>query len=87
MVFFQIMSNEEYKSVDHRVLANSSQEARVSIVMFFNPSETDMLFGPFPELITAEKPAIYRQFTFADYIGRFFVKDLADKSLTDYYKL
>ena len=84
---FQIISNEEYKSAEHRVLANPFDEPRVSIAVFFNPGNRDDLYGPLPELISSEKPAIYRQFTLTDFMTRFFKKELGDKSLTNYYKL
>ncbi|KDP38107.1 hypothetical protein JCGZ_04750 [Jatropha curcas] len=84
---FQILSNDEYKSVDHRVLANPSPDPRVSIAVFFNPSKRDCLYGPIPELISPEKPALYRQFTLTDYMRRFFSKDLEDKTLTNFYRL
>ncbi|XP_059446087.1 1-aminocyclopropane-1-carboxylate oxidase homolog 4-like [Corylus avellana] len=83
----QIISNEEYKSAEHRVLANSKNEPRVSLAVFFNPSSREDLYGPLPELISPEKPAIYRQFTLTDFMTRFFKKELDGKSLTNYYKL
>ncbi|KAG2701528.1 hypothetical protein I3843_06G046400 [Carya illinoinensis] len=83
----QIISNEEYKSAEHRVLANSSHEARASIAVFFNPSNRDDQYGPLPELISPEKPALYRPFTLTDFMTRFFKKELDGKSLTNYYKL
>lgn len=84
---FQIMSNDEYKSVEHRVLANPSEEARVSIAVFFNPSAREALYGPFAELTSPEKPAHYRQFIYNDYMRRFFTKELDGKTLTNFYKL
>ncbi|XVE97914.1 hypothetical protein REPUB_Repub03eG0059900 [Reevesia pubescens] len=72
----QIMSNDEYRSVEHRVLANPSQEPRVSIAVFFNASAREALCGPFPELTSLEKPALYRQFIYNDYMRRFFTKEL-----------
>ncbi|KAI5573664.1 hypothetical protein BDE02_10G095200 [Populus trichocarpa] len=83
----QILSNDEYKSNEHRVLANGCHEPRISIAIFFNPLKRDSLFGPFPELISPEKPAVYREFIYTDYIKRFFTKELDGKSLTNYYKL
>ncbi|CAN4090471.1 unnamed protein product [Withania somnifera] len=83
----QIISNDEYKSVEHRVLANPFQEPRVSIAVFFNPGQRENSFGPLPELISDEKPAIYREFMFNDYMGRFFSKELDGKTLTNYYKV
>ncbi|PRQ44001.1 putative deacetoxyvindoline 4-hydroxylase [Rosa chinensis] len=48
----QIISNGEYKSVQHRVLANSWKEARISIVIFYNLAKwrEDGYCGPLPEL-------------------------------------
>ncbi|KAL6192578.1 hypothetical protein ACLB2K_033664 [Fragaria x ananassa] len=83
----QIMSNEEYKSVDHRVLANPSDEPRVSIAVFLNPSNREGVFGPLPELVSPEKPALYKEFTFSEFMMRFFTKGLDGKTLVNYYKL
>ncbi|KAL6607980.1 hypothetical protein ACP70R_041043 [Stipagrostis hirtigluma subsp. patula] len=61
----KVVSNDEYKSVEHRVVIKSTQDARVSIALFFKPAkrgESD-LFGPLPELVTAERPARYRSLT------------------------
>uniref|UniRef100_A0A0D9WNY5 Fe2OG dioxygenase domain-containing protein n=1 Tax=Leersia perrieri TaxID=77586 RepID=A0A0D9WNY5_9ORYZ len=35
----QIMSNDKYKSVEHRVVMNSHEDARVSSAIFFNPGK------------------------------------------------
>ncbi|XP_065855911.1 1-aminocyclopropane-1-carboxylate oxidase homolog 4-like [Euphorbia lathyris] len=83
----QIMSNDEYTSVDHRVLANPSPDPRVSIAIFFNPGKRDCMFGPIADLISPEKPARYRQFMFMDYMKRFFSKQLDGRTLTNYYRL
>ncbi|KAK3035611.1 hypothetical protein RJ639_033203 [Escallonia herrerae] len=83
----RIMSNDEYKSVEHRVLANPCPDSRVSVAFFFSPSNKEDLYGPFPELLTPEKPAAYRQFALSDFMGRFFTKGLDGKSLKTYYSL
>ncbi|KAF8040124.1 hypothetical protein BT93_B2371 [Corymbia citriodora subsp. variegata] len=82
----QIMSNDEYKSVDHRVLANPSQEPRVSIAVFCNPSNREKDFGPFPELVSSDKPPAFREFTFKEYMRRFFTKELDGKSLINFFR-
>uniref|UniRef100_A0A7N2L8S0 Isopenicillin N synthase-like Fe(2+) 2OG dioxygenase domain-containing protein n=1 Tax=Quercus lobata TaxID=97700 RepID=A0A7N2L8S0_QUELO len=82
----QIISNEVYKSAEHRVLANSSHEPRVSIAVFFNAGNKDDLYGPLPELISSEKPALYRQFTMTDFRTRFSKREV-DGFLSNYYKL
>jgi isopenicillin N synthase-like dioxygenase len=81
----QLVSNDEYHSVEHRVRIKSSEEARVSVAVFYNPTSDSELLGPFPELITAEKPARYMSFTMQEF------KDSRTKfghgrSSTDHFK-
>ncbi|KAL6884635.1 hypothetical protein ACP4OV_010571 [Aristida adscensionis] len=67
----KVISNDDYKSVEHRVVIKSTQDARVSIALFFNPAKIDEFdfFGPLPELVTAERPARYRSLTFPGLIS------------------
>ncbi|CAN1828308.1 1-aminocyclopropane-1-carboxylate oxidase homolog 5 [Linum perenne] len=83
----QIMSNDEYKSVKHRVRANPSSKPRVSVVVFFHTSEPHAIAGPFPELISDQKPAVYRQFRISDYMNGFYSKELGGGNLTNFYKV
>ncbi|EEF32055.1 1-aminocyclopropane-1-carboxylate oxidase homolog 4 [Ricinus communis] len=88
--FLQIVSNGEYKSVEHRVLANSSKEPRISVVEFFNLSKwkgSDDYHGPLPELLSPEKPAIYRNFTKQEFHENFYSKGLDSKSLVEKLKI
>ena len=71
-VSLQMVSNDEYKSVVHKVRIKSDRDARVTVATFFNPpkrgdSESDLL-GPLPELVTAETPARYRSFTMTEFL-------------------
>ena len=81
--FLQVVSNGEYQSVQHRVLANSSKEPRISVVIFFhtNKWKGDGHYGPLPELLTPEKPAIYRDFTKKEFMDNIFSKGFDSKSL------
>ncbi|KAG2682997.1 hypothetical protein I3760_10G011300 [Carya illinoinensis] len=81
--FLQIISNGEYQSVQHRVLANSCKEARISIVIFYNLNKWkgDGYYGPLPELLSPEKPAIYRNFTMQEFHDNFYSKAIDNKSL------
>jgi isopenicillin N synthase-like dioxygenase len=78
-----------YKSVQHRVVANSYKEERISVVMFFNPSKTndDCCYGPLPELLSPEKPAIYRNFTLKEFEENFYSKGLDSKSMIEKVKI
>ncbi|KAM0906920.1 hypothetical protein ACQ4PT_016457 [Festuca glaucescens] len=73
----KLVSNNEYHSVGHRVMIKSTQDARASLAVFFNPAMSggdSNLLGPLQELITSEKPAMCRSFTmteFMDYRRKF----------------
>ncbi|XP_054823092.1 1-aminocyclopropane-1-carboxylate oxidase homolog 1-like [Prosopis cineraria] len=83
----QIISNEKYKSVDHRVLASNAREARVSIATFFNPGAAESVYGPLEELTSAEDPPRFRRVTYKDYMHKFFNKEVDNTSQTDYFRI
>lgn len=64
----QIISNDKFISVEHRVLAQSIGP-RVSVACFFTPSSKAAAkqFGPIKELLSDENPAIYREFLSSEY--------------------
>ncbi|KAM7499379.1 hypothetical protein LguiA_023793 [Lonicera macranthoides] len=66
----QVVSNASYKSVEHRVVVNSTEE-RLSLAFFYNP-KSDLLIEPAKKLVTAEKPALYSPMTFDEY--RLFIR-------------
>jgi len=79
------MSNDKYKSVDHRVIMNTREEARVSIAIFFNPGKRGdtIFYGPLPELVSSDSPPKFRNFTMSEFLRAFFRRDLASRALVD----
>ncbi|CAN4109720.1 unnamed protein product [Withania somnifera] len=61
----QVLSNAIYKSVEHRVIANSNKE-RLSVVFFYNPGG-HTLIKPADQLVTKDSPALYSPITFNEY--------------------
>ncbi|XP_057947847.1 jasmonate-induced oxygenase 1-like [Malania oleifera] len=61
----QILSNANYKSVEHRVIVNSKKE-RVSLALFYNP-KSNLLIQPLKELVTPTCPALYSPMTYDQY--------------------
>ncbi|KMT00125.1 hypothetical protein BVRB_1g019470 [Beta vulgaris subsp. vulgaris] len=84
---FQVISNDTYKSGEHRVFANPLHTPRVSIAVFFSPGMYENIYGPLPELVSAERPALYQQLMFSDFVKRFFSKELDGKPMTSYFRL
>uniref|UniRef100_A0ACD6AGC1 Uncharacterized protein n=1 Tax=Avena sativa TaxID=4498 RepID=A0ACD6AGC1_AVESA len=83
----QLVSNDQLRSVEHRVVANKSKDtARVSVASFFN---TDMrrstrLYGPITG--TGTGTPIYRSVTARDFIATFISAGLDGRPL-DHYRL
>ncbi|KAI8013718.1 hypothetical protein LOK49_LG05G01011 [Camellia lanceoleosa] len=82
---FEIMSNGKYRNVEYRVLANSIKEPRILVVEFFSLHKKDEIhhYRPFLELLTAEKPALYRNLSHKEFHDNFFSKGLDSKSFVE----
>lgn len=65
----EVITNGKYKSVDHRVVAQTDG-ARMSLASFFNPG-SDAVIYPAPALVekeAEEKKQLYPKFVFEDYM-------------------
>ncbi|MCD7463061.1 hypothetical protein HAX54_049878 [Datura stramonium] len=74
--FLQILSNDKFLSVNHRVLANKTGP-RISVACFFTGVfEPPKMYGPIKELISEEKTPLYKEFLVSDYITEFFSRPI-----------
>lgn len=81
----QIVSNDKFKSAEHRVLANHAGP-RISVASFFTGVVVpEKVYGPIKELIPEGNPAIYKEFVVRDYITRFYSRS-GDMSGVDNYR-
>ncbi|XP_030504188.2 protopine O-dealkylase [Cannabis sativa] len=81
----EILTNGIYRSIEHRVTINSTQE-RLSIATFHNLS-IDSVIAPANTLITPKNPALYKTLSNKEYFKDFFSSELQGKSYLDSMKL
>ncbi|OIW08003.1 hypothetical protein TanjilG_20104 [Lupinus angustifolius] len=84
----QLISNEKFKSVEHRVLANH-RGPRISVACFLTPHlyPTTRVYGPIKELLSQNNPPVYRETSLQDFIAYYDNKGLDGKSALDHFKL
>ncbi|KAG6668672.1 hypothetical protein CIPAW_01G187200 [Carya illinoinensis] len=77
----QLLSNDRFKSVEHRVLANSV-EPRVSIACFFTPKHypSRIINGPIKELLSEDNPPVFRETSVQELIASFYDKGIGGNS-------
>ncbi|XP_059445783.1 1-aminocyclopropane-1-carboxylate oxidase homolog 1-like [Corylus avellana] len=84
----QLISNDRFKSVEHRVLANHLGP-RVSVACFFTPHlhPSTMIYGPIKELLSEDSPPVYRETSVRDFIAYYDWKGLDGNSALTHFKL
>ncbi|XP_038716745.1 1-aminocyclopropane-1-carboxylate oxidase homolog 1-like [Tripterygium wilfordii] len=80
----QLITNDKFKSVEHRVLTRQIGP-RVSIACFFYPHLTQLCkpIGPIRELLS-NQPAIYRETNVQEYMAYFLSKETGTPSLPQF---
>ncbi|XP_041007302.1 1-aminocyclopropane-1-carboxylate oxidase homolog 1-like [Juglans microcarpa x Juglans regia] len=84
----QLISNDRYKSVEHRVLANNIGP-RVSVACFFTPHlyPSTRIYGPIRELLSEDSPPVYRETSVQDFVTYYDQKGLDGVSALTHLKL
>ncbi|KAG9135919.1 hypothetical protein Leryth_002614 [Lithospermum erythrorhizon] len=83
-----LISNDKFKSAEHRVLVNRAQ-ARLSVACFFTThyQSFNKLYGPIKELTSEDSPPLYIETTIEDYISYYNFRGLDAGPALSYLRL
>ncbi|KAE8702309.1 Gibberellin 2-beta-dioxygenase 1 [Hibiscus syriacus] len=81
----QVMTNGRFKSVKHRVVANSVK-SRLSMIYFCGPPLSEKIV-PLPSLMRGDQPSLYKEFTWFEYKTSAYTSRLADNRLMHFEKI
>nr|QEO75256.1 gibberellin 2-oxidase 3 [Lolium arundinaceum]WEG42689.1 gibberellin 2-oxidase 3 [Lolium arundinaceum] len=81
----QVLTNGRFKSVKHRVVANSLK-SRVSMIYFGGPSLGQRI-APLPQLLGEGEQSLYKDFTWSEYKKAAYKSRLGDNRLAHFHKL
>ncbi|XP_059275399.1 1-aminocyclopropane-1-carboxylate oxidase homolog 1-like [Lycium ferocissimum] len=86
----QLITNDKFKSVHHRVLAKNIGP-RISVAslfrMHFQEGSESRLYGPIKELLSEENPPMYQETSRNEYVTYLYSKGLDGTSLLSHFKL
>ncbi|CDO99205.1 unnamed protein product [Coffea canephora] len=86
----QLISNDRFKSVYHRVLSKR-EGPRISVASFLRPhsgaGSTSRLYGPIKELLSEENPPLYREITAKQLLTQRYNDSLHKAPLLSHFKL
>ncbi|KFK42979.1 hypothetical protein AALP_AA1G063900 [Arabis alpina] len=68
----QLITNDKFVSLEHRVLANRATRARVSVACFFTTGvrPNPRMYGPIRELVSEDNPPKYRETTVKEFAAQ-----------------
>ncbi|KAK9108940.1 hypothetical protein Sjap_017000 [Stephania japonica] len=75
--------------LQHRVVANPSKNPRISLAPIYKPGkrgENDV-YGVFPEIISPERPSLYKEFTIPEIQKQGITDDFSCRAIIDLFKL
>ncbi|KAL1805721.1 hypothetical protein ACET3Z_028789 [Daucus carota] len=83
----QLITNDKFKSVRHRVVANY-EGPRVSVASFFYPRNNELTepYGPIKQLLSTENPPKYREISTLEFITYYMSRGLDGAAILPHFE-
>ena len=86
--FWQLLSNDKFISVQHRVIAKNIGP-RISVASLFRTDDepakgTSKVYGPIKELLSEESPPVYRDTSLKEYLAQYYAKGIGTSALSHF---
>ncbi|XP_020205023.1 1-aminocyclopropane-1-carboxylate oxidase homolog 1 [Cajanus cajan] len=80
----QLLSNDKFVSVQHRVLTNHIGP-RISVASLFRTDgDESLVYGPIKELLSEENPPLYRDVSLKEYLTYYYAKGIGTSALSHF---
>ncbi|KAK7324352.1 hypothetical protein VNO77_27885 [Canavalia gladiata] len=79
----QLLTNDKFISVQHRVLAND-RGPRISVASLFRTEDESLVYGPIKELLSEENPPVYKDVSLKEYTTYYYAKGIGTSGLSHF---
>ncbi|KAK7401657.1 hypothetical protein VNO78_13303 [Psophocarpus tetragonolobus] len=80
----QLLTNDKFISVHHRVLSNQAGPRKSVASLFRTVGDESLVYGPINELLSEENPPLYRNISLKEYLTCYYAKGVGTSALSHF---